>query len=250
MKKRNRVLGIIPARYGSSRFPGKPLIEIKGMTMIERVYRQCKKARLLDEVIVATDDERIESAVLLFGGKVMMTSTEHQSGTDRCLEVIEKTNELWDVAINIQGDEPLIFPEQIDQLVLCFDEEGTAIATLVKTITNTAEINNPNIVKVVINANKMAMYFSRATIPFYRNNQNDIPSAEVNYYKHIGMYGYRSEILKQFNTLAPSNLEKWEALEQLRWMENGYEIKTALTHYENVSVDVPGDLKMVLNLLP
>lgn len=234
------MLGIIPARYASTRFPGKPLALIGGISMIERVYRQAEKSELLSEVLVATDDQKIFDHVVSFGGNVMMTSPDHQSGTDRCAEVISrKTNS--DIVINIQGDEPFIYPQQIDQLVQVFAESETQIATLIKKIGSKEELANPNIPKVVIQKNRNALYFSRSVIPFSKANQlNDLI-----FYKHIGIYGYRTEILIKLSVLKQSPLEIAESLEQLRWLENGYEIKTALTEFENYAVDSPEDVQKV-----
>lgn len=249
MDKQKKVLGIIPARYGSSRFPGKPLANINGTTMIERVYAQSCKAKMLSEVIVATDDERIEKAVRYFGGKVILTSLQHQSGTDRCAEVVEKMPENWEIIVNIQGDEPLIFPEQIDQLVQCFDQVETEIATLIKVISSQEEVENPNVVKVVVNNTNKALYFSRSPIPYYRERNISFLNGPANYFKHIGMYGYRSETLLKLSKLPLSDLEKMEALEQLRWLQHGYAIQTAVTDYQNISVDVPEDIEKILAFL-
>ncbi len=247
--KKERVLGIIPARYASSRFPGKPLADIKGMSMIERVYRQAKKAAWLDEVIVATDDRRIAGAVDSFGGQAVMTSEEHPSGTDRCMEVVSTTAGNWDVVINIQGDEPLINPLQIDQLVQCMVNGRHGIGTLVKEITREEEIHNPNVVKVVINADMEALYFSRSAIPYNRSAEAGHWLSASSYFKHIGIYGYRTGTLRAITTLEPSALEQTEALEQLRWLENGYRIMTAVSNFENIAVDTPDDLEKVLRLV-
>jgi len=249
MNKRNKVLGVIPARYASTRFPGKPLADIAGMSMIERVYRQASKAELLDEVVVATDDERIEKAVLNFGGKVVMTAMHHQSGTDRCAETLQKTNGAWDLVVNIQGDEPLIFPGQIDQLVLCLEGSDAGIATLVKLISGDKELHNPNVVKVVIDKNHFALYFSRAAVPYYGSVDSQKWSGAHQYYKHVGIYGYQAATLEQITRLPVSSLEKAESLEQLRWLENGYSIITAITTYDNIAVDAPADLEQVIRLL-
>ena len=249
MSIRKKILGIIPARFGSTRFPGKPLADINGMSMIERVYFQSKKAKLLDEVIVATDDERIVNAVNAFGGKVVMTGTNHQSGTDRCLEAVNKSTGLWDIAVNIQGDEPLIYPEQIDQLAACFQKDNVFIATLIKVIKKETELNNPNVVKVVINKQHEALYFSRAAIPYNRDQKWFDDTPESGFYKHVGIYGYDVETLKKLSALPQSNLELTEALEQLRWLENGYKINIAVTDYENISVDSPEDIFQVVKYL-
>lgn len=239
---RSKTVAIIPARYASTRFPGKPLVMIGGQSMIERVYRQAQKAKCLGFIIVATDDDRIKKHVEAFGGFALMTSVNHQSGTDRCAEIIEKTNGQWKVIINIQGDEPFINPGQIDSLVHCFDDDETQIATLVKKITDQSDLNNSNIPKVAVGNNGNALYFSRACIPFNRSEK------EITFYKHVGIYGYRINTLKAIAKLQPGTLELTESLEQLRWLENGYSIKTAITEYENVAVDNPGDLDKIKSL--
>ena len=238
------ITGIIPARFASTRFPGKPLIEIGGKSMIQRVYEQCKSSTYLTDVIVATDDERIEQHVLSFGGKVMITSSDHQSGTDRCAEVVSKMEKMPDVVINIQGDEPFIKPEQIDTLAKCFEDKKVEIASLYKKIDKELEVQNPNTVKVVLNENKQALLFSRSAIP-YRRNQG----AEITFYKHIGIYGYRAQTLLAITQLKPSMLELAESLEQLRWIENGYKIRMQPTEWETISIDTPDDLKLVENYL-
>ena len=234
-----KIIGIIPARYNSTRFPGKPLVEIDGMSMIMRVYTQARKVNSFNKIIVATDDQRIYDHVLQAGGEVMMTSTEHISGTDRCGEVISKIKEDFDVVINIQGDEPFIQPEQLNLLISAFNDPKTEIATLIKTIHQEQEIQNPNLVKVVKSLNNNALYFSRSVIPFPRN-----PFLE--YFKHIGIYGYRTTILRKLITLSPTQLEKAESLEQLRWLENGFSIKTVVTEIETAGIDTPEDLTRVL----
>jgi 3-deoxy-manno-octulosonate cytidylyltransferase (CMP-KDO synthetase) len=238
------IIGIIPARYASTRFPGKPLIDIGGKSMIQRVYEQCKKSESLSDVIVATDDERIEKHVRSFGGKVVMTATSHQSGTDRCAEVVHKYDGLCDAVINIQGDEPFIDPTQIDALAFVFNELHTQIATLIKPLKDEADIKNPNIVKVTKNKDHRAIYFSRSPIPYRRN-----PEATITYYKHIGIYGYRKEVLAEITQLPLGGLEQAENLEQLRWIENGYNITLAETSIENIAIDTPDDLKKVLSLI-
>lgn len=235
------ILGIIPARYASTRFPGKPLVDISGKTMIQRVYEQAKKCSNFADVVVATDDDRIFDHVLGFDGKAVMTSAEHQSGTDRCAEVASKHPE-YDIIINIQGDEPYIDPEQITKLAACFNDPGTQIATLVKKIHTVEELHNANSPKVLINKLSEAIYFSRSPLPHIRGQE---PQNWLNYYtyfKHIGIYGYRADILQQITKLPVSSLEKAESLEQLRWIENGYKIKVAETELETVAVDTPEDL--------
>ncbi len=236
-----KIIGIIPARFGSSRFPGKPLVQIDGKSMIQRVYEQASKSKLLDAVIVATDDVRIADEVSAFGGKFHMTSAAHQSGTDRCAEVIRK--ELgYDVVINIQGDEPYIDPAQIDLLISCFDASTVQLATLVKKIHTDEELFNSNIPKVVLNASQEAIYFSRHPIPFIRGKEKEQWLEEHQFYKHIGIYGYTAPSLLEITKLEPSKLEQAESLEQLRWVENGYTIQTRTTDIETISIDAPEDL--------
>ncbi|WP_343566998.1 3-deoxy-manno-octulosonate cytidylyltransferase [Sphingobacterium sp.] len=242
-----KFLGIIPARYASSRFPGKPLIDIEGKTMIQRVYEQVKKSTKLNDVVVATDDQRIAETVRFFGGEVVMTAEHHQSGTDRCAEVITNI-EGYDVAINIQGDEPFIDPAQIDLLANCFEDTTTQIATLVKEITAEEELFNVNIPKVVRNTKGEAIYFSRQTIPFLRAVEKDQWLQRQTFYKHIGIYAYQVDTLKALTQLPISMLEEAEALEQLRWLENGYAIQTAITTHETVAVDTKEDLAKILRL--
>jgi 3-deoxy-manno-octulosonate cytidylyltransferase (CMP-KDO synthetase) len=241
-----KILGIIPARYASSRFPGKPLVDISGKSMIQRVYEQAKKCVDVAEVIVATDDNRIFDHVQAFGGVAVMTADNHQSGTDRCAEVASLHPE-YDVIINIQGDEPYIDPEQITKLAACFNDAGTQIATLIKKILTREELFNYNSPKVVINKLSEAVYFSRATLPHIRGQEPDNWLEFYTYFKHIGIYGYRADVLQQITKLPISSLEKVESLEQLRWIENGYRIKVAETELETHAVDVPADLEK-LNL--
>ena len=239
---RGRTLGIIPARYASTRFPGKPLVDIGGKSMIQRVYEQAKKCRSLADVIVATDDQRIFDHVTGFGGKSVMTSETHPSGTDRCAEVALMHPE-YEVIINIQGDEPFINPRQIDTVAGCFAQPGTQLATLIKQISTTEELYNLSTPKVIINTNHEAIYFSRSPIPHVRGQEPQNWLYHHTYYKHIGIYGYKSDVLQQITRLPVSSLEKAESLEQLRWLENGYRIKTALTDMESHAVDVPEDLE-------
>lgn len=237
-----QILGIIPARYASTRFPGKPLVDIAGKSMIQRVYEQAKKCAGLSEVIVATDDERISNNVAEFGGMAAMTSANHQSGTDRCAEVALKYPQ-YDVIINIQGDEPFIDPEQISKLISCFKSQDTQIATLIKKIKNKQELFNPNSPKVLVNMRSEAIYFSRSPLPYIRGQEQQNWLQHFTYFKHIGIYGYRADILQNITKLPPSALEKAESLEQLRWIENGYRIKVAETELETYAVDMPEDLK-------
>jgi 3-deoxy-manno-octulosonate cytidylyltransferase (CMP-KDO synthetase) len=236
-----RILGVIPARFASTRFPGKPLIDINGKSMIRRVYEQACKASALSKVVIATDDERILEHVNQFGGDAVMTSDLHQSGTDRCAEVAGKFPE-FDVIVNIQGDEPFIDPEQINTLAACFDNTDSQLATLVKKISSSEELFNSNTPKVVLNNLFEAVYFSRNTLPFIRNMEPENWLDAHTFYKHIGIYGYGRETLLEITLLPVSNLEKAEALEQLRWIEHGYKIKAAETNQESMAIDTPEDL--------
>ncbi|WP_214070222.1 3-deoxy-manno-octulosonate cytidylyltransferase [Mucilaginibacter sp. dw_454] len=236
-----QILGIIPARYASSRFPGKPLVDIGGKSMIQRVYEQAKKCDHLTEVIVATDDDRIFDHVMAFGGVAVMTSADHQSGTDRCAEVAA-AHPQYHVVINIQGDEPYIDPEQITKLATCFSSADVQIATLVKRIKDEQELHNPNTPKVIVTKLSEAAYFSRSAIPHIRSEEPQNWLEFYPYFKHIGIYGYRADVLQQITRLPISGLEKAEALEQLRWIENGYRIKVAETELETYAVDTPEDL--------
>ena len=288
-----KILGVIPARYASTRFPGKPLVDINGKSMIQRVYEQAKKCKSLAHVVVATDDERIFEHVMAFGGEAMMTSATHQSGTDRCAEVVEKLNfdiqtrdldsdeavifdkitpkrvGIFTAVINIQGDEPFIQPEQIEKVVDILlikneklkiknsDNSATQtlnvkaetpnfdIATLVKRIDNQADIDNPNVVKAVFGESGRAVYFSRSPIPFLRNMDKKDWSKSGQFFKHIGLYGYKTSVLLDLARLSPSNLEQLESLEQLRWLENGYAIGIAETDLETIGIDTPEDLKEI-----
>ncbi|MDB5141241.1 MAG: kpsU [Mucilaginibacter sp.] len=235
------ILGIIPARFASTRFPGKPLVDIAGKSMIQRVYEQSKKCVHLSEVIVATDDTRIYDHVLKFGGEAIMTSPDHQSGTDRCAEVALQRPQ-YNVIINIQGDEPYIDPEQIGKLAACFNNADTQIATLIKKVQNEHELFNINSPKVVINKLSEAVYFSRSPLPHIRGQEQQKWLIYYTYFKHIGIYGYRADILQQITKLPVSSLEKAESLEQLRWIENGYHIKVAETELETYAIDTPEDL--------
>lgn len=241
-----KVLGVIPARYASSRFPGKPLVDIQGKTMIQRVYEQAMKAKSLSKVIVATDDERIFNHVKSFKGEVMMTSDVHQSGTDRCAEVVNQlSSEAFDAVVNIQGDEPFINPSQIDSVVEVLKKEQFMIATLVKRVHTEGVIHNPNIVKAVFSSEGKALYFSRSPIPYLRNTPTDEWLSKGEFYKHIGLYAYKSAVLKEIALLPPSRLEQLESLEQLRWLENGYAIGIAETDLETIGIDTPEDLLKV-----
>jgi len=237
-------IGIIPARYASTRFPGKPLADIKGKSMIQRVYEQSKKASILSELYVATDDVRIEEHVKSFGGNVVMTPAECRNGTERCFEALKKINKKKEdvVVINIQGDEPFIHPEQIEKVASLFKNKHVGIATLIKKISTTEELTNSNIVKVVVNKDKEAIYFSRFPIPFYRDKKNDDALKLHDYYKHIGMYAYREDILAKLISLKQTPCETAESLEQLRWIENAFSIQTEITEFESIAVDTKEDL--------
>ncbi|MCB0756032.1 MAG: 3-deoxy-manno-octulosonate cytidylyltransferase [Flavobacteriales bacterium] len=240
------IVGIIPSRYASTRFPAKPLVGIEGKTMIQRVYEQASKAHKLSRVIVATDDQRIFDHVKEFGGDVMMTSPEHQTGTDRCAEVLAQLTNV-DVVINIQGDEPFIDPEQIDQVAELFERAETQIGSLVKEIEDEEDLFSDTVVKVVRSKTDQAIYFSRAAIPFIKGVEKKEWMKSATYYKHIGIYGYRATVLESISKLPQTNLEKSESLEQLRWLENGYTIQLAETEHESNSVDTPEDLDRLLD---
>lgn len=243
-----KILGIIPARYASTRFLGKPLTIINGKTMIQRVYEQSLKSELLADVVVATDDRRIYDAVIAFGGKVMMTSSEHNSGTDRCCEVVENIGDEYDAVVNIQGDEPFINPEQINQIATLISSEESQIASLCKPVRDEEELFDNNVVKVVFNIQGDALYFSRQTIPFLRKVEKDerLWLASRTFYKHIGIYAYKTDVLKKISKLEQSDLELAECLEQLRWIENSYKIKMGVTEYESYSIDTPQDVEKCL----
>lgn len=240
-----KILGIIPSRYASTRFPGKPLAMINGKSMVQRVYEQAKKSKLLTKVVVATDDQRIYDHVVDFGGEVLMTGDYHLNGTTRCYEVIEilkNSGEHFDVVINIQGDEPMIDPANIDRVANLFKDKDTQIATLVKEITSTEDLFNNNVVKAVLANNGKAIYFSRQAIPFARSQNNDSWLDENTYFKHIGIYGYGASVLEKIVDLPVGKLEKAESLEQLRWIENNYTIKADITDFESIGIDTPEDL--------
>jgi len=243
---------VIPARYASTRFPGKPLADIGGKSMIQRVYEQAQKAKSIAAVYVATDDVRIAEHVQIFGGNVVMTALTHQSGTDRCEEATQKVEaeEIKpDIVVNIQGDEPFIQPQQIDVLVALFERKETQIATLVKPIEKEAVLWDVNKPKVVRGENGNALYFSRQCIPYLRNTPKSDWLQSHTFFKHIGVYAYRRPTLQQITQLSPSLLEQAESLEQLRWLENGFSIQTAVTHFESPSVDTPEDLEVILKVM-
>ena len=238
-----KFLGIIPARYASTRFPAKPLALLGGKPVIQRVYEQV--IGQLDDAYVATDDERIEAAVKAFGGKVVMTSENHKSGTDRCYEAACKIGDGYDVIVNIQGDEPFIQHSQLKSIKSCFDDNATQIATLVKPFSaedSFQSLENPNSPKVVINNNQQALYFSRSVIPYLRGIDKEEWLKNHIYYRHIGLYAYRKDVLKEITSLPQSSLELAESLEQLRWLENGYVIKVGFTDVETIGIDTPEDL--------
>lgn len=245
------VIGIIPARYASTRFPGKPLAMIQGKPMIQHVYERVSQIPQLDDAIVATDDNRIMECVKAFGGNVMMTANTHKSGTDRCGEVVKNLiakNIRPDVVINIQGDEPSVEHTQIEQLIHCFDDDSVQIATLKKKIRSNDELLSPNAVKVVCDTNGNALYFSRFAIPYQRGIEQKLWLENHDYYKHIGIYAYRSETLLKLITLQQSDLEKCESLEQLRWLDNGFKIRVKETNHENIAIDTPEDLLKLKNI--
>lgn len=243
-----RVIAIIPARYASTRFPGKPLALIDGKPMIQHVYERAVDSALFHNVVVATDDERIVKAVQNFDGRVALTSADHQSGTDRCGEVLSNLKEEYDVVVNIQGDEPTIKLEQLQQLISIFDNPNAEIGTLKKQLYTVAEVVDPNVVKLVTTIKNKALFFSRSPIPFVRNYLESEWIEQQKFYKHLGLYGYRADVLKQLVKLKPSVLELSESLEQLRWLENGYNIYVAETEHEAIGVDTPEDLEKLKDL--
>ena len=274
-----KILGVIPARFASTRFPGKPLVVIEGKTMIQRVYEQAKKCKSLARVVVATDDERIFNHIVAFGGEAMMTDPKHESGTDRCAEVVEKLNfdiqtahldsdeavvfdkikpkreGIFTAVINIQGDEPFIDPEQIEKIADILrggfsgeDANQAAafdIATLAIELDNQEDIDNPNVVKAVFGENGRAVYFSRSPIPYLRGIDKELWADSGQFFKHIGLYGYKTRVLLAISKLPKSLLEEIESLEQLRWLENGYSIGVAETELETIGIDTPEDLKKI-----
>lgn len=274
-----KILGVIPARFDSTRFPGKPLVMIDGKTMIQRVYEQAKKCESLSKVVVATDDERIFNHVVAFGGEAMMTAATHESGTDRCAEVVETLNfalqtahldsdetlvfdkitpkreGIFTAVINIQGDEPFIAPEQIEKIAEILrgdfaDFEGNQspsfdIATLAIELDNQEDIDNPNIVKAVFGENGRAVYFSRSPVPYLRGIDKADWARSGQFFKHIGLYGYKTSVLLAISKLPKSLLEDIESLEQLRWLENGYAIGIAETELETIGIDTPEDLEKI-----
>ncbi|RLD69103.1 MAG: 3-deoxy-manno-octulosonate cytidylyltransferase [Bacteroidetes bacterium] len=243
-----KILGIIPARWASSRFMGKPLVKIGNKSMIERVYKQSLKA--LDYVVIATDDTRIVEDAKRFNGQVVMTSDQHQSGTDRCAEALKlfekESGQKFDIVINIQGDEPFIQEDQIMDIVNCFNDVDTQIATLIKKITEPEIVFDPSCPKVILNTNSEAIYFSRSTIPYIQDTDEKDWFDKFTFYEHLGLYGYKSDILNKITKLPTSSLEIAESLEQNRWLENGFKIKVAETDHENISIDTQEDLDRIL----
>jgi 3-deoxy-manno-octulosonate cytidylyltransferase (CMP-KDO synthetase) len=248
-------IGVIPARYGSTRFEGKPLVSILGKSMIQRVYEQAQQSQILEKIIVATDDHRIFDHVKKFGGEVCMTRASHPSGTDRIAEVVaqlQNQSKPYDpkVIVNIQGDEPLIDPNDIDCLAeLFFKNRALEIATLVSPCKTIKELENENIVKAILNKKAEAIYFSRLAIPYYKSAKNKIGLKQMSYFKHKGIYAYTASALLKISQLAPCDLEKAESLEQLRWIFNGYKIQTASSANESIGVDMPEDIKKILKIL-
>jgi 3-deoxy-manno-octulosonate cytidylyltransferase (CMP-KDO synthetase) len=243
-----RILGVIPARYASTRFPAKPLADIAGQSMIQRVYAQVSQSEKIGKVVVATDDQRIFDHVTSFKGTAVMTSPSHVSGTDRCFEALTLQEGTFDYVINIQGDEPFISPKQIDLLASLLDG-NTELATLAKKITDQESLFNPNVVKLVRSSANEALYFSRSTIPHIRNTSDNEWLSKHTFLKHLGMYAYRADILEKITRLKVSSLEKAESLEQLRWLENGFRVKVAETDLETVGVDTPEDLDKAIAFL-
>ena len=244
MSKDLKYIAIIPARYASTRFPGKPLAMLAGKPVIQRVWEQV--SGVVDAAVVATDDERIAQAVESFGGRAIMTSPDHKSGTDRCWEAYQKQGEEFDVVINVQGDEPFIAHSQLRAIMACFEDENTDIATLVKPFAeedDLAALENPNSPKVVLDNNSCAVYFSRSVIPYLRGVEREEWLKHHTFYKHIGMYAFRRDVLGEVTSLPQSILEKAESLEQLRWLENGYKIGVGISNVETVGIDTPEDLQ-------
>lgn len=242
-----RILGIIPSRYESQRLPGKPLIDLQGTTIVQRVYEQVSKSKLLSEAIVATDDDRIFEHIESFGGKAMMTAITHHNGTERCAEVAERMPE-FDFVINIQGDEPFISPSQIDELAAVLAEKNAEIATQAKLITNSQELFSEKEVKVILNKNFEVLYMSRSPIPYFKDTPKETWHENHQYYKHIGIYGFQREVLMKVAQLPKNDLEQAESLEQLRWLDD-YKIKLSITEYETISIDTKEDLLEAENYL-
>ena len=243
------IVGIIPARYASSRFPGKPLIDILGKSMLQRVYEQALQATSLQYLVVATDDERIYDHVLYFGGNVLMTDTQHPSGTDRCFDALRQLDPNFRYVINIQGDEPFIDPQQINELAAALQDGTTELATQMIKITSPELLFDSGEVKIVLNDRKEALYFSRIVIPYLKGKAESVWHLHHEYYRHVGMYAYRHDILEKITRLPVSSLEKAESLEQLRWLEHGFRIKCIPTTFESHCIDTPEDVDKVLKLI-
>lgn len=238
-----KAIVVIPARYASTRFPGKPLALLGGRSIIEHVYRQAIKA--VPDVVVATDDERIVACVESFGGRAVMTSSEHQSGTDRCYEALQRVGGEYDIVVNVQGDEPFIHPEQIEALIDRFNDATIDISTLVKPFSvedGVEALENPNTPKVVVSHDMKALYFSRSVVPYMRDVERDEWLKHHTYYKHLGIYAFRRRVLAEVTALPQSSLELSEKLEQLRWLEGGYTIAVTITDIETIGIDTPEDL--------
>jgi 3-deoxy-manno-octulosonate cytidylyltransferase (CMP-KDO synthetase) len=243
------IIGIIPARYASTRYPGKPLIDIQGKSMIQRVYERSTKSTSLSKVIVATDDQRIFDHVFTFGGEAVMTAQEHPSGTDRCWDALQQLKEDYQYVINIQGDEPFVEPQQIDELAAILKDGSVELATQMIPVSTYEMLFDKGEVKIVLNQNNEALYFSRMVIPFIKGVDEKEWHKHHTYYRHVGMYAYRKDILEKITKLAVSSLEKAESLEQLRWLENGFKIKCVPTKYESHCIDTPEDVVKVLRLI-
>ncbi len=241
------IVGIIPARYSSTRFPGKPLVLINGKSMLQRVYEQAAKSNLT-EIIIATDDDRIKEHALSFGAKVIITKPEHPSGTDRCYEAYVLNNKNFDYVLNIQGDEPFLDPEQINSLVNECNGEVEISTQMIKCNSHDVLFDLGE-VKIVLNTKNEALYFSRNVIPFIKGKDESEWHLHYNYFRHVGMYAYKVEVLEKITKLMPSELEKAESLEQLRWLENGFKIKCVETIYDSHCVDTPEDIEKVLKLM-
>ncbi len=240
------IAGIIPARYASTRYPGKPLIDIQGKSMIQRVYEQAAQSKLLHKLVVATDDERILRHVQSFGGEAVMTSPDHANGTDRCLEALQQLGPDYTYVINIQGDEPFIDPQQIDELAAILKDGTTELATQMIPVSNHEELFDTGEVKIVLNDNMEALYFSRMVIPFIKGVDEKEWHLHFNYHRHVGMYAYRRDVLEKISQIPVSSLEQAESLEQLRWLQSGFKIKCVPTRFESHCIDTPGDVEKVL----
>ena len=240
------IAGIIPARYASSRFPGKPLIDIQGKSMIQRVYEQAAQSKLLHKLVVATDDERILAHVRSFGGEVLMTSPDHANGTDRCWEALQQLGPDYTYVINVQGDEPFIDPQQLDELAAVLQDGTTELATQMIPVGNHEELFDRGEVKIVLNDNMEALYFSRMVIPFIKGVDEKEWHLHFPYYRHVGMYAYRRDVLEKISQIPVSSLERAESLEQLRWLQGGFKIKCVPTIFESHCIDTPEDIEKVL----